>query len=260
MIAINAKADISQVRAGLALLSQQGRVAFAKAMNDTAFYARKKIQDEMGRVFDAPTAWTKNSVYVRMARPDNLRAEVEPTYMGGKGNDPQNTLRAQIFGGERKLKRHERALASAGILQPGYYAVMPSDAMPGQTDGSGNYKASFYVQLLSYFAAFGEQGYRANMTSKRRGSLARYSKAGYKSIGGVVYFVSWGKLRGDSAGALPYGIWAKTGTHGANVRPVLLFVRKPQYRQRLDFHGIGERVITEKFPGNFDYRMKEIGL
>ena len=35
---------------------------------------------------------------------------------------------------------------------------------------TGSALGAFLVQLISYFQAFGEQGYRANMTGKRRAS------------------------------------------------------------------------------------------
>ena len=108
-----------------------------------------------------------------MAKPDKLSVTIEPAYMGGKGIDPQKILNAQAWGGRRHDKRSEVALRRAGILPTGYQTAIPDDARggpyPGSDDGRGNLRGAFLVQLISYFRAFGEQGYKANMSAKGYG-------------------------------------------------------------------------------------------
>lgn len=244
------------------LLKQLGgaemRKAAANALNDSAYEARKVVQQEMDRSFDRVTPYIRKSVFVTPASADNLTATVEPRYMGGKGVDPQNILRASIFGGQRKLKKSERAFLAAGIMPRGYVAV-PGDACP--LDNYGNIKGSFIVQLISYFKAFGEQGYRANMTDKRKAKLAGAgrTKDGYKTINGVVYFVARGKLRSGPGGThLSPGIWSKTGIHGSNVKPIIMFVRQPTYRKRLDFFDKPVKTALAKFNPRFRYHMRTI--
>lgn len=233
--------------------------ATVKAINDTAFLARREVQREMGQVFDRPTPYIMRSVQVQQATPDRPMAIVEPTYMGGKGVDPANVLAAQVAGGPRKLKRSERALQLAGILPSGYFTAIPKVPFPGSDDGRGNLRGPFMVQLLSYFRAFSEQGYSANMTDRRRKKLHNIgtNASGAKSINGVVYFVTYGGLRSGPGQHLKAGIWAKTGTHGVNVRPVLMFVRAPTYKAAISAAPIVQRAgIQAYFEKRLRYRIR----
>lgn len=239
--------------------------AIAKALNDSAFAARATIQKGMDSVFDRPTPFIRRSVIVQPARPDKLEAWVGPAYLGGKGVDPQKILQAEVFGGPRRLKRSEVALRNAGILPPGYVTV-PGASCP--LDGYGNIKGSFLVQLISYFEAFGEQGYRANMTDKRKKSLAKFGKSerGFKAIGGVVYILSLGSLPGgrgvhdamNRTMHLAPGIWAKSGIHGSAVRPILMFVKGTRYTARLDIFDQPVQDAIAKFEPRFRYHMYRI--
>ncbi len=171
--------------------------------------------------------------------------------MGGKGVDPEKIVNAQFFGGERNLKRSEVALQRAGILPPGFYTSIPKDPYPGSDDGRGNLKGSFLVQLLSYFRAMGEVGYRANMTQKRRDQLANrgvvkgQNGREYKTIRGVVFFVAYGPLRSGRTSHLFPGIWAKTGIHGSILKPVLMFVRRPNYKPKYSLDRIVRKAATQ---------------
>lgn len=227
--------DFTKAQALIARLSgPELQAATVKALNDAAFEARRVVQANIDASFDRPTPYIRRSIQVTKATPERPSAVVEPKYPGGKGVDPQNILRASVFGGERKLKRAERSLQRVGILQPGF-SMVPGEAC--QLDAYGNIKGSFIVQLLSYFQAFGEQGYRANMTAKRRDKLAAkgVTDRGYRTISGVQYFVAWGGVRSGRSSHLHYGIWSRSGTHGVVVKPIIMFVRTPRYSPRLDF-------------------------
>lgn len=250
--------DFTKAHKLLAQLSGAGiRKATTKALTDAAFEARKVVQQEMDKSFDRVTPYIRRSITVKPATPDNLAAIVEPRYQGGKGIDPANVLRATIYGGQRKHKGIERAFLRVGILQPGY-SIVPGSAVP--LDQYGNIKASFVVQLISYFGAFGEQGYKANMTARRKSNLAKVgrSEGGYKTIGGVQYFVATGKLRGGRSSHLHAGIWSRSGIHGSNVKPIMMFVRTPSYTKRLDFFGKPVAAAVAKFNPRFRYHMRNI--
>lgn len=221
------------------LTGEQAKQSFAKAINDTAFYLRRQMQAEMRAVFDRPTAYVLRSVQVKQATPQKLEATVLPTYFGGKGVDPQQILDAQSDGGKRRDKRSEVALRRIGILPNGFQTAIPETPFPGSDDGNGNLKGSFLVQLLSYFQALGEQGYKANMTAKRKRNL---ETKGTKTMSARRYFVSYGALRSDKTGHLAPGIWASTGTHGVLVRPVLMFVKAGTYRSRLNLERLARKA------------------
>ena len=252
------------------LTGAQAAKAYAKALNDTGFEIRRAMQDEMRAVFDRPTDYILRSPRVRMATAVKLSVTIEPTYIGGKGIDPQKILDAQIWGGRRRDKRSEVALKRAGILPAGYQTAIPSDdrggPYPGSDDGKGNLRGAFLVQLISYFHAFGEQGYTANMSAKGYQRVHR----GTKKQAGRRYFVAYGKTRGgpritqkgeqdERTAHLAPGIWAVSGTGGALVRPVLMFVKSGRgYQPRFDMDKVAKRADAEAYLGRrIRYRLRE---
>jgi hypothetical protein len=244
--------NFPEVQRWIDSVGKQARYAAMKAINETAKEVQTGIKAEMRRVFDRPTPYIINAIRITSwAKRDKLEAVIEPKYMGGKGVEPTKVLRAEIFGGPRRLKKSELALQRVGILPRGMVTV------PGQQcplDQFGNVKGSFIVQLLSYFQAFGEQGYKANMTARRKASLAKrgLNANGFRMIGGVEYFVSYGKLRGGRGAHLHPGIWARSGTHGAVVKPILMFVRQASYKPRLDFFRLSDKIVNKAFPRHFE--------
>ena len=252
------------------LTGAQAAKAYAKALNDTGFEIRRAMQDEMRAVFDRPTDYILRSPFVRMATAAKLSVTIEPTYMGGKGVDPQKILDAQTWGGRRRDKRSEVALKRAGILPAGYQTAIPDEARggpyPGSDDGKGNLRGPFLVQLISYFQAFGEQGYKANMSDKGYLRVHR----GTKKQAGRRYFVTYGKTRGgpritqkgeqdERTAHLAPGIWAASGTGGADVRPVLMFVRPGRgYQPRFDMDKVAKRAdATVYLERRIRYRLRE---
>lgn len=252
------------------LTGPQAARAHAKALNDTAFEIRRAMQDEMRTVFNSPTDYILRSPRVHMAKPDKLTVTIEPAYMGGKGVDPQKILSAQTWGGRRRDKRSEVALRRAGILPNGLQTAIPASPYPGSDDGRGNLKGSFLVQIISYFQAFGEQGYRANMTDKRKGAIHK----GSKRAAGRRYFVInadggqkvWTVVGGEPVfkasgkrSHLAPGIWAASGTGGADVRPVLMFVKQGSYTPRLDMDKVAKRADAENYLAKrIRYRLREV--
>lgn len=247
------------------LTGSQAAGAYAKAINDTAFEVRRAMQAEMRARFDRPTDYILRSPRVKMATAARLSASIAPDYMGGKGIDPQKILRAQGEGGTRRDKRSEVALRRVGILPNGMQTAIPSTPYPGSDDGRGNLKGSFLVQLLAYFQAFGEQGYKANMTEK---GYKRVHK-GTKKAAGRRYFVAYGKARGGArttamgdadarTSHLAPGIWAASGTGGADVRPVLMFVKRAHYSVRLESEAIAKRADAQNYlEKRLRYRVRE---
>jgi len=256
MMQITVKVDFSKANKLLAQVSgAELRKATAKALTDAAFEARKVVQQEMDRSFDRVTPYIRRSIMVRPATPEKLEAIVEPRYQGGKGVDPINVLRATVFGGQRKHKASERALQRAGILQPGY-SIVPGEACP--LDRFGNIRGGFMVQLITYFQASGEQGFRANMTDRRKANLAKVGRSagGYKTINGVQYFVASGKLRSGKSSHLHAGIWSRSNINGFIIKPIVMFVRTPTYSRRLDFFKKPVSAALAKFNPRLRYHLR----
>ena len=245
--------NLDRVRDSLAKLSgPQAKNAFAKAINDTGFMVRKAMQTEFSK-FDRVTPFILKSPKLIAATPERLSASILPTMdsrntprLGGKvGIDPQDVLQAQEFGGKRRDKRSEAALRRAGILPNGYQTAIPETPYPGSHDGRGNLRGAFLQQLISYLQAYSEQGFKANMTTKRKDRLRNQQGIGsipakkvYKTTLGRRYFVSYGRLRGDH---LQAGVWAASGTHDVVVKPVLMFVQAPNYTPRINMDRIAQQ-------------------
>jgi hypothetical protein len=247
---------LASVQGQLAKLSgQQAKQAYAEGMNDGGFHARREWQRELSDQFDRPTPYVLKSVYVRKATPDRLSVEIEPTYFGGKGVDPQKILQAQEYGGPRNDKRSEAALRRIGLLPVGYQTAIPATPFPGSDDGRGNVRGGFLVRLLAYFQALGEQGYKANMTDKRKARLHK----GTKDREGVRFFVAYGRLRSGPTQHLAPGIWAATGTQGGVVRPVLMFVRNGSYESRINRQRVAERADLQPYiERRIRYRIRKL--
>ncbi len=237
----------ADVRRHVQSLERQAKFAGVVALNQTMFQVRQGVQDEMNKVFDNPTRYVVNSVSVRKASKDEPKAEVYLRYPGGKGVDPESVLQAQVFGGTRRAKRAERAFQRAGYLPSGM-GMVPTSAVP--RDGYGNVPGSFIVRIISYFKAFGEQGYKANMTDKRRNSLAKFgrSERGFKTINGAAYFVSYER---DRTMHLRRGIYMRRGIHGSQVTPLFIFVPMPAYQPRLKFFDVARDRAAREFGPRF---------
>lgn len=229
---------------------QQGRTVIALALNDTGRGGRLEMGKHLQSSFDRPSKWITSSPKYRAATPDQLSLAILPTVDsrnapsrgGAVGVDPQYILQAQEFGGRRADKRSESALRRAGILPAGMQTAIPQEPFPGSVDGNGNLRGAFVQQLLSYLQAFGEQGYRANMTDRRKKNLQRGSA---KAVGRR-YFVTYGRLREGRASNLPPGIWASTGSTGAIIKPVLMFTRPGTYRPRISMERLANSLDLQK--------------
>jgi hypothetical protein len=265
MLTFSVKSDIEAgVRNLNAKVLSQIPFATAKALTKTAQAVREAERREMASVFDRPTPWTLNSLFVKPANKVTLSAEVAFKGAAAKGTPYDRALAHHIRGGTREWKRMELALKRLGVL-PSTWAAVPGEA--AKLDGYGNMSRGQVVQILSYLQAFGEQGYKANMTAKGRARLARRGRTegGFARIGGVEYFVSrgpgnwfggrsWKNGRGQH---LAPGVWQKSGIHGVKVRPVLMFVSTPSYRVRLAFYDVGSRVASTTFPIEFQKSIAE---
>lgn len=222
--------------------------ATARALTRTAQGAQQAIRAEMMVQFDRPTPYTLNSTYVKSATKIDLVARVWIKDDTSKGTPASKYIGPQVFGGERHLKRFERALQARGLLPPGTVAV-PGSAVT--LDQYGNVSRGLIIEVLSYLQSFGEQGYRANMSERRRDRMVR----GGDGVRGYSYFVL---LKRE--GKLPPGIYRRVAygndpriAHLAQggAKPVFVFVRQPAYKKRLPFEDVARRVAEERFEVEF---------
>ena len=210
---------------------QRNQVPFvtAYALTKTAQDIKDAEIQAMAQVFDRPTRFTLNALYVKPATKTSLTAYVN--FKEGFGSIPAwKYLGPEVEGGARSSKSHELRLRRAGILKDGEF-VVPGIRAP--LDAYGNIPGSAIERILSQLGAAGGTGYLANQTARSK----RRNKTSHK------YFVMRGVL------GVKDGIYQQ-GT-GHTILPVMIFVRQPHYGKRLDFYGIATRVFQQNFARRF---------
>jgi hypothetical protein len=240
MITFSVKSDLEATITRFARIAgDQMPFATAVALTRTAKAAKEEIERQLPSLIDNPTPYTMRGFRLYPATKRKLLAEVDFRVAMGRGTQARDYLAPLVYGGQRKIKAFERSLQRVGLLPSGMAAV-PGKA--ARLDAYGNMSRGQITQILSYFKAFGEQGYRANITDKRKASMAKGSKR--TGARGLSYFV--GKPNG---GRHPSGVWQKTnfGEIGSAIKPIIIFINRPAYRKQLDVPGIAERVIRGRF-------------
>lgn len=230
--------------------AKQVRFATMVTINRAAYAGAQAVSAEIESRFDSPTPWVVRGVRYTKARKDRLHASIDLDYWGNKQQVAvEQVLKAEVYGGQRALKRHEIALNRIGVLPDGF-AIVPGEA--ASIDQYGNMQAGQIVQILAYFRAFGEQGYKANMTDKGRDRLARDNQ---KSGGiGFKYFV----VKPGAKGGLVPGVYQRFRlANGSAVKPVMIFVKIPRYSIRLDFNSVADRAARTEFESQFPLVLAE---
>jgi hypothetical protein len=244
--------DLNRLQVKVLYLDKQAKINMVRALNDSAYAAMQAASKNMAQVFDRPTPWVLKSVRYKKATTTKLEAMVDFDAWGNKtGVTASHILQAEIYGGPRKLKRHEVALQRAGILPPGK-AIVPGPA--AKLDQYGNMSPAQIVQIMSYFKSFGEQGYRANMRDGGK-RLAKDNKK--KGTRGFVYFAisaPRGKLIPGIYQRFSFGAW------GSSVKPIMYFVDIPKYKKRFDFYGVAKRAAREEFAKKMPDYLNSIDL
>lgn len=242
MITVNV-AGIGGVRALVTGITEQLPFITAVAINTTAFAIRKAEQEQMRRVFDRPTPFVINSVYVQRATKQTLTAIVGPNdyfsrgTLAGRFNVWENIISPHVQGGTRLRKASEERLRRAGILPDGWFTV------PGQAaklNAYGNMNPGELVAIMSWLGAMGQYAgdnpNRSTREGRRRNRLERRGE-------------SYVAFRPGNPWHLAPGIYLRTSSA---LKPILMFVSSATYRPRLDWFGVAERTINETIDGAFN--------
>lgn len=217
--------------------------ALATALTRTAGEIRDEVKAEMTRVFDRPTPYTMNSLFVRPATAQRLYADAYfKDETAGSGTPATKYLLPQVEGGSRRQKRFEVALRMAGHLPEGMVTVPAAGA---RLDAYGNVSRGQLIQILSQLRITLTAGSTRNLPFDARKQISAQRKAGGR------FFV----IKPGTRGAAP-GVYQREFV-GRNITPVILFVRSAAYRQRLDFYGIARRVASERLPANVRRAIEE---
>jgi hypothetical protein len=230
-MAIHIRVDTSDVMRALRRLSREDApIVTAYALTKTAQDIKADEVETMKNVFDRPTRFTLNSLFVKPATKRDLVAEVY--FKEGFGSIPAwRYLGPQVEGGARQHKAHEKRLIRAGHMKPDEFAVPGSGA---KLDASGNMTGATIERILSQVQAAGGSGYQANATDSRR-SKAKRKKAGN-------YFVLRPELAGPAGRNVAPGVYYRAPGATAMV-PVIMFVKRPTYKKRFPFYERAELVF-----------------
>jgi hypothetical protein len=239
MISLGIKSDVDKLsQAFTGLASKQVPFATSLALNRTAFIARDSLKRELYKVFDRPTPFTVNSLYTIPSTKSRLTAVVEHKDFAGKGTPASKYLRAEIEGGSRGMKRSEVALAAKTGFSKLYY----NPSKYTERDAYGSMSGAQIVKLLSNLQAFGEQGYRANLTGKTKKNQRK--RGTYRDL--II-------IRAGNARGLKPGVYERfEGELTRRLKPVLFFsLQSHTYRRRYDMNGIVNRIVDLHFGAEF---------
>lgn len=219
--------------------------ATMQALNQTMFEVHAGWGDEIEKVFDRPTSFTRRSVLYKKATKQRLEAQVFVRDEAAKGNPPARYLQPEAIGGPRRPKPYENDLRAAGVLGQGEYTV-PARGM--RLDGSGNIPLGVITAILSDLQASKDE--RQRSTRESRGRRARR-----RSLKRSVYFYWPGDTgQGRTRHRLPRGIYERIATgFGSGIRMVLAIVSDtPTYSVRFDAYGLARKIFHARFPINFN--------
>jgi hypothetical protein len=239
MAIITVRSNAVEIETNSMRIARDVPFAAVKALTRTAKLGQEAVRAEMRAVFDRPTPYTLASTFIRPATKDRPVSSVYLKDDTSKGTPAERYLAAQIEGTTRRHKRMEVALQRIGVLPQGWY-VVPGKA--ARLDGYGNWSRGQIVQVLAYFQAFGEGGYRANTTAAGRAKRAK----GTRSKRGITYFAVLPGRRASRS--LQPGIYLQTRfAFGSALQPIAIFVEAASYRRRLHFHATVERTVVTHF-------------
>ncbi|MEO8526340.1 MAG: hypothetical protein ABI460_16560 [Caldimonas sp.] len=247
--------DASQLRGvsqDLRRLAKDAQFAQVLALTRTAQAIKAAEVDEMRRVFDRPTPYTLNSMYLKWA------TKADPEARVGLKDDLQSNVPASYFlgpniqGGGRVTTRFERRLQADGAMPKGWFAV------PGRfakLDAYGNLSRGQITQILSQLTKTRVSGYTADISARsRKGAIRRAGQfialpSGHGKLLPGIYSVSTPGLGRAARGVGPIGRTAP--------RPVVIFVRAVSYKARFDFDGIGQAVAEKQYGLQLDRALSE---
>ncbi len=194
--------------------------AAARAVTKTLQRVKDAEVQQMRKVFDRPTRFTLNSLYVKPATKKRLSGRVWLRDWAPKGTPATKYLAPQIEGGKRQLKGFEKLLNAKGILPDGYYAVPSRKA---RRDAYGNLNKGLLNQVLSFSGAQRDRAQNTKQGKKRQ------TKAKFIVL--------------DPNNGKPGGIWQLDKSK--NLFPILIFVKAPTYDDRFNFYGVAQKVVDK---------------
>jgi hypothetical protein len=203
------------------------------ALTQTAKHVKGAELETMRGVFDRPTPFTMNALYIQGATRDRQEARVWFKDFAPKGTPAGKYLLPQVHGGERSDTRFERSLQRAGYLSKGKQLV-PASGAP--RDAYGNVQRGMYTRILSQLRASADPMQHSRRRKSRR----------QRARGGTFFY--------GNPGGKGRGIYARYHfAFGNTVRPIFLEMRnRPTYRKRFAFFAVAERTAGTHMATEFN--------
>lgn len=209
--------SIGFVQQALAGFERQIPYATMLTLNETANDIKAGLVDEMKRVFDRPTNYALNGLFVLYAQKSTQTAVISFKDKATNGGTPAiNFLAPHVLGGDRKTKRFERSL-QLNRLMPSRLDVIPGNTV--RLNQYGNMSRASISQILSTLGA------RSAKPSKE------------------AYFVADGKT-----GGLSPGVYQRKSN--GDVLPIMPFVKQATYKRRFNFFGVAQQVADKVMSQN----------
>ena len=242
MIEIELSADLRPLLNRLQNIERQIPFVVASSLTKTAVKVKPEIRKEMTQVFDRPTRYTLNSIFVKPAKKqdENPTARVwlkDDSVAYNRGGNAATYLWPQIAGGSRPLKRFEIRLRNAGILPDGMFVVPGAGC---KMDAHGNMNTGQLTAVLSKLGTIREA---QDYGGRRRNT--RYAGAQYFVVKRRVYVRNGLPISQH----LPLGIWQRFPDR--TVLPVYLFVNRANYRRIFEFDRVAKETALRQLPINF---------
>ncbi len=262
---INLNHNIDQIANGLQnVAKKQLPFATSLATNNTAKRVQQAERKEMRQKFRAVSRWTTGAVFIK---PSNKKQQAitAKVWINDRGDSGGTTAEQRILphikGGDRPLKASERMLRRAGILEPDEYAI-PSKHQ--KRDRYGNLPKSGITKVLAEIGARDDIGYTSNVNyCRRRRNRAQMQmdqlgipqpeqsplnnrKCKNRRKGTWRYFYQDGKHH-DARGIYRERVRGSQ----RELEPVLAFVDRVHYNQRIDWYGVGRRTVDRHYNSEF---------
>ena len=242
--------NLPDVQRWIDALGPKALSAAREAINRSAEWAQTDVVRAMRRDFDRPVPFTLRSLRVFYAK---TGPNPVATLWFRQRSADRDKLWAmpQIAGGSRDLKPMELRLQRVGLLPQGWF-VVPGDAAP--RDAYGNMSPGEISRILNVLGTFTEAGY--NKADIRTVNRLRQGNA-KKGVYGFEYWVN--PVGPRQAKHLQPGVYRRVYTaFGTSLKPMLIFVSRARYRARLDFFGIVQATVGQRFPAEFDKALKSL--
>lgn len=211
---------IEEVQRMLRAIPQE-QVPFAHALGLTKLAQQVKTEEveEIKRVFDRPTPFTLNSLFVQPATKARQSSRVWLRDYAAKGTPATEYLLPHIEGGERTAKRTEVLLRRQGILGSSEFLV-PGSGAP--LDQYGNISRGQINTMLSNLRAQWDP-YQNTPTGRRTSFFAK------RKQGRLIIFRRQGK----------------------KIAPFMVGVKTPQYKVIFKFFEVAQRVVDRDYRAVF---------